>query len=117
MSRPVVAVVAGKTRAKHGPWDEVVELVPVELIDRLQEQGCLVVVLPSMARNRGEWAGLDIAGLAGIVIYSAEDGAAAADDLFKASADDRPLPVLHVSGDGSLDERTFAMFASQVSEA
>lgn len=112
-----MAVLAKRTRAKHGLWDEAVQLVPVQLVDRLQRSGCLVIVLPSMADNADTWAGLDIPALAGIVIYSVEDGANAAGGSFRASVDECPLPVLRISGDGSLDERRFGVFVSQVARA
>ena len=99
------------TRATHGPWDEDVELVPAALVDKLQQQGALVVLVPATGREDADLVALSIPALAGIVVYSVTaDGNSAAAD-FAAFASERSLPYLAVSGDGSVDESAIDEFA------
>lgn len=112
MARPIVAVVMAHTRAKHGPWDEDVELVPAGLVDKLQQQGALVVLVPSTEREDAGLTDLSIPALAGIVGYSVTaEGNSAAGNL-AGFASERSLPYLAVSGDGSVDESAVEEFAA-----
>ena len=112
MARPIVAVVMAHTRAKHGPWNEDVELVPAALVDKLQQQGALVVLVPSAGRGGPDLVNLSIPGLAGVVEYSVNaDGSSTADEV-AAFASERSVPHLAVTGDGTVDESAIQSFAA-----
>jgi hypothetical protein len=112
MARPIVAVVMAHTRAKHGPWDEEVELAPTALVDKLQHMGALVVLVPSAGREGSGLADLSIPALAGVVAYSVTRGGNGAGSDVAAFASERSLPYLAVSGDGAADASALEEFAS-----
>jgi hypothetical protein len=112
MARPIVAVVMAHTQAKHGPWDEPVELAPSALVDNLQQKGALIVLVPSTEREGLGLADFTMPALAGIVSYSVTaDGNSTGGDV-AAFASERSLPYLAVSGDGSVDESAVEEFAA-----
>jgi putative glutamine amidotransferase len=46
MSRPVIGICAALERAKWGPWDETVAMMPLGYIDAVQAAGGLAMLLP-----------------------------------------------------------------------
>ncbi len=58
MPRPLVAISCPTDRASWGPWtDDLVDVVPLELVQRVQAQGALAVLAsydPALVERPGE---------------------------------------------------------------
>ena len=114
MARPVVAVITARTAAKHGSWDDDVELVPASVVAELQQRGVLVVLAASTTAQSNVSVDLPVAEVAGIVVYTVGAPEGQALTALEAFASERSVPLLQVSGDGSVENAVLDSFAGDL---